>query len=630
MKVPTVLDTVYLPPTNTENPALAAYLKLSFGGFRSHEYVTHVYHIHNYDWDASEIILDAEATGYAKDITVNATIESEGHQILGTVKSKRGGISDAKIELLYMSPDCLTSGESTKFQNLRVHDLFKGTPIYPILTGTYTNPNAHLKTIEFELTKHGGMSSSSLVPMDGYVVRGRVFANFSVGGKPTIQVLHALNTYEDFLYNFYRGELAFPHIPEMSECKRTPTGLDCDTGEYTLVKEDMPFINSVVQSSSAFTITPFPQVYDSHDPVTSDTLTADITGTEYKGYLHFEERDVVRPFGVAVNVTGPPVKGDKTIGQRIITVSPRLYDQDINITGTWQRFVPFDVDPIQITSAKKQTHYLQGPHGTVFQIMHWTKETIHGVFYSGTFGRVGTFAAFINADPSHFKKITFPVPGTFLSPPKKNASGDYGWTQFQLNLEWVTNPGGVPAPHNIGGNLLGFWNRVDLVQRNILANVKLMDVRYDPFTGVMGADLHDMGNRSSLFAKLKDEEVVMSVRDDGLLSAQIDSFHRLITLSKNQRYGEITPLDERQFGGGKIVAYLPVDAILYVDGKRVNYPDAVIRRELHFPAGAAPDREISYKIAAKFKTGRVVETTVRFKPQDWVDKPLVVNFYKLQ
>lgn len=638
-KLPTELDTIYIPAKDEDGVRLAAFVKVSFGGFRSHEYLTHFYLVDDYDWSADEMILDAVATGYSRDITVNAKVEDNGKRLKGIVTSRRGGTKSGEIELLYVSPVAVekSHADGTTFENKEVNELYKDVPIYPLLTGAYESDCPDTKVLQFEVTKGGALSRSNVLPMEGYVVRGRIYG---LGGvSENLELLHRLNTFEEFQYNFYRGHLYFPGLG-LGLCKRGIDTIDCEFCKFKLVEQEKEFLKLITLSDHSCHIIPYPPELKNEEPISATTLTKDITGAQYSGYVHLEGRGTKRPFTVDVNVTGPPIPGDPTIARRLLTFTPKVHLQDPEDPAAWQRSLPIDISETSIGNPG-DPFILIGEGGSILQIAQWTKNYMYGVWYSSSFGRVGTFWVARGDVKIPKIEINYPVPGTFLSKPHLDPKNRTNWLQEEVELDWHTSFGGERggvshSPHAVGGTYRVHWNRFPPfpleISHNELLSEELNFVRFDPLTGFFGADLtidRNSRNYLSLFGRMADDEIWVA-KGSGVYFIEAGKFHHEFTkLSRNEPYAQVNFPWENNLEPNYLYVFLPRNSKLFINEKLMTRSQKANLRAFNIPE-LKPGIEVTYKLRALFKTGRTITHSVSFTPEQAKQKAIFIDFYKLQ
>ncbi len=634
LKIATVLDTVYVPAAHGQKPRLAAYLKLSFGGFRSHEYLTHFYLVPDYDWSADEMILDAVATGYAKDLTLNTHIEDEGNRIRGKMKTVRGVVKNGEIELHYLSPSHLSDlREVEKFENPKIYDIYKDVPIMPLLTGSYRSEHPMFHTLQLEATKQSGLLSFGWLPMEGYVIRGRILGQSEIDPDVKDAVIRSLNKFEDIEINPYRGQVNFPNVgPQMSlgMCKRTKDGFSCGACTFKAIPEEKAFLDSILGSECGFKMHPFPLEVNEGIKISSSFPSNALTDSEYRGEIHFENRDMLRPFSIAVNVTGAPIKGDPTIAKRTLTFLPSVLLQPSDSDKQSVRSLPIQISPFQIDD-KYRPMVLMGPTGDSIEIIQWTETSIFGIFYSASFGRVGTFRVYKNGAGDPPVRMEFAVPGTYLSPIEfEKDSPSFNWIQSKVDLEWVTSANPLsPTPYNVGGLLTHTWDSLShLNGRNDFSMYEMQYLRFDAFTGIVGADISTGQAVISLFMKIEPHEVGLVMASDAFLVAPRTPYHRRILLRKDTAYGIPKLPDKKTLRKGALHVFIPFDAVLYINDVRMKGNENTIHRTFAIPDTLAHER--TYTLRAELKTGRALTQKVTLTPANFATELFSVDFFALQ
>lgn len=639
-KIPTTLDTVHIPAAHGQKAKMAAYLKMSFGGFRSHEYITHYYMIPDYDWNANVMILDAVATSLARDITVNTVIDEDGEHIKGVASSQRGGVDDGEIELYYLSPTYIAGDSGPRaYKNDKVYGIFPDVPVYPLLTGSYSGEQSRFRTLQFEMTREAPLTGLSLLPLEGYIIRGRVLGEVSdlAQSLKGDAVIYPITSWEDIQYNPFRAQINFPRIPLLGLCRRVPEGIKCESALFKTVAEDKSFTDMLANNDCSFEMVPFPPSAEDGIAVSTDTLTKDLSGSEYRGYIHMEDRSVRRPFSINVNVTGAPVPDDLTIAHRDITFRPRTHVQSADPNLQWSRFYPIDVAPIRLTGTADPI-VMNGPTGDTLKIVRWTNNSLLGIYYSAQFARVGTFRVYRNELDAIPIDIQYAVPGSFLSPAKfftkasdlwKPGKPRLGWSQWQVDLEWITNANPfAPTPHTVGGMISVHWDEVP-GGRNELERGPIRSSRFDPFVGILGGDTVSERNlRFSYFMKLEPDEVKFAIsRDSALLPSK--ATHEIITLRRDEKYERPNFPAPSELPKGGVYFFMPYDALLIINGQRMHRTEILNHRGFKIPA-QLPAGGAEYVFEAQFMTGRKIAKRIRITPEMRNGPAVIVDFYKLQ
>jgi len=220
-KIPVTLDLVKSGKLDEERADLTAYLKLSFGGFDSHEYITQYYHIDDFDWNEFNLVLDANAPGNGPDISLYDMQANEDHSKLsGKFRSFRSqSLNGGEIELL----------EVENMQDFeKVMKLMPKYDIQPMISGLYEINGKDVNLISIETIRSGSWNKSASNPFSGYTVNVRQLHR-SLDNNVFKTVTK--NLFSNYTYNFYRAaiSLSLP-IVQTVDCKLTTYGLDCGYG----------------------------------------------------------------------------------------------------------------------------------------------------------------------------------------------------------------------------------------------------------------------------------------------------------------------------------------------------------------------------------------------------------------
>lgn len=628
-KIPATLDTLFIPRGNDQAPKLAAFLKLSFGGFRSHEYLTHTFFIKDYDWSSHEMVLDAVATGLTHDITLDAEINTNGTEIHGLLTSIRGDVRDAEARLLYLSPGNLNEGpkEGTQFENEEVAKLYPNIPIYPALTGSYENNTCgSTHRIQMELTKGSGISARSPISFDGYTLSGRV-----IGGIPGSEfkndILTTLSSPNKVQYDFYNARIAFSSA-DLGACVRTANSIDCGQCSFTALPEKIPGSKNATDCGTSILPLPKPQEASKTGQTQPDTLSSKLKGKRYTGSIHFEERNTQHPFTIDINVAGKPQAGDLTVGARTIVLTPKIYIELSSDPSKSERFIPINLDPVDLNHG---TYPLVATSsvGDMLQITQWTENEVLGVFYSGVFGRVGTFRVFRDGLVPLDLNLELPVSGTYLGKPESLVKND--WGQSQINFRWMVAPPGSGLPYFLGGSYTLLWNvPLALDFKNVLSGAEIESSRFDPFTGFFGAEFGEPDHQQNLFGKIEKGKFYLSTQSNVGLTTTKRRAHEFEIYSREEKYRQPDLPRLAELRPGVLHIYLPFDSALRVNGIDAKQGAGRLHRVFQFPKNIPQDKVISYDFAVTLPTGRVLSKRVSLKLKDVLGKPYLLNFYELQ
>jgi hypothetical protein len=627
LKIPVILDTVYIPATKNEAPKLAAYFKISFGSFYSHEYLTHVYMVSDHDWTSPETILDAVTSDMAHDLTLNLHSSQSGKRLSGKAKSRRGSMNNAEIELIFWNPGAGVQGATGNhwFASEEVDGLFSSVPVFPALTGTYRSECSDAREIQFEVTKKGLLSNANGSPVEGFVLRGRVYSDVNLGGVPTPMLTSTLSNAEDFQYNFYQGSLNFPHLDAGGVCQRTKDSIECGRCSFKAAAEDKPFLDALIHRGGLDIAPTLPLPTENSEVISPKTLSTQIAGVQYRGHIQFEQRNVIRPFSIDLNVAGRPRAGDPTIENRLITLIPQIHLQALENTTVWQQFAPIDLNAISVANSE-YPKVIAGSGGDVLKVDRWTVDSISGVYYAAGFGRLGTFAVYRDFATIPKLQVEFTIPGSFLTEPV--AADEGNWAQSQLNLEWIMSPSGG-SQFMIGGAKVVLWNvvRDNFADNNTLGTSHLLNARFDPYSGVLGYDLGETQKSASAIGILG-KGVIEFVESGNQVLDPYNPFHKIQTASRTTPYKTPDLPRSDSFEAGHLIAMLPFDAKLFANGARLPNLNRSNVRQFNWPAATSGRHD--FTLRAEFATGKIIEHKISISVEEASRVPYVVNFYDLQ
>ncbi|MCB0403762.1 MAG: hypothetical protein KDD51_03185 [Bdellovibrionales bacterium] len=367
MKIATILDLVVVQSTN-EYMHMRATLRLLLGGFGSPEYITQYFESVSYGMESGLLVFEGSAQELAL-VDVMAHEMDGKFMVMGKIRSANGN-AEGLIHLF------LDEGNETP--EILTKALFKTAEVVPALTGSYRGECGGVaQNLQLEAVKLNANDSVSQNPLLGYHIQGRfgeVNGNCSDGAYCTTAY------YNSGSYNFYRNRLVLSGRPQPLVCETQHDGLLCGVCSYKKDAETVDGDTTYKQAVREFHV--------DGDPGASLPLMPspkDISGT-FHGYLHHTFTDRYQYMKLSV-------KGFMKL------VAPHTEYLHASATA-WlsfgekesSEFISYKFD--QREYRHTFPHFIFERRGDaqdgILQVTEWHENRILGIWYSKTFGRVGT------------------------------------------------------------------------------------------------------------------------------------------------------------------------------------------------------------------------------------------------
>jgi hypothetical protein len=408
----TTLDTFIVQPAETTAfPRVHATLKTSLGGFSSSEYLSFHFEKPTYNFEENILYLDdpnLDITGALHLIKTPSGIALEG-PITHRPSQRTGKI------FVQMDEE---EGELSKvgFQ----------VPYVPKLAGEYLGECGGEKSaLQIETGKNSNLDRSARTGLEGYIIMGRM-GNW----EERYQEFLTARTYSFGIYYLFDGKLELQGPRGTLGCSVVQAGLNCkhtintkpQTCHYKKkVLEGSPpqffkrrFFLKLTPSQKAA----LPEV----NPPENKELLQALRGNFY-GYLHHENRDQYQPAHLSV-ISTTSTENPHNPNEVFITTSlSALYGSSWAAPQVGQEF-------------SRRTFYLrpgftlEGPNADTFLVIdEWKKEFIRGVWYSKSFGRVGTFELLKGIKPELPKSFSVnpSLEGQYLGPTDRTPETNEIW-----------------------------------------------------------------------------------------------------------------------------------------------------------------------------------------------------------
>jgi hypothetical protein len=428
------------PEDFREFPRLNAMFKFSLGGYNTHEYFTEIFEDIKYDFDNGVLALDEGSNDFL--MTAEVHTEEPDTFIMGQVFI-RSSATSGTLYLRYQQPG--TTGTIPDSGNPDT------SPFIPTLDGEYTGRcGAEAAMVQIQTSRGLAFDADSDRKI-GFDKNYRIVARF--GRKSEDVCGHQENSrtpwctqhnFESATVNLFAGKILLQSERRSEECRFKQGKLSCTIFIRDGVR-NCEFSKRHMSSKPAtyflreFNVLPTPEQRRELPPAAppgNTDLTAALRGN-FTGYLHNEATNtyqIVRlnvmpysstnnphnPNQMMVNTTGVSYLG-KTAGENFNThrYSPRSFYIRPGFT-------------------------LNGISADSFiNIVEWRRGLLRGVWYSHSFGRVGTVQLIKgNEVPAISSRATL-VPsfvGQFTGP---DGGGDSGSSSRWFNLIFPAQPGNL-------------------------------------------------------------------------------------------------------------------------------------------------------------------------------------------
>lgn len=361
---------------------LVAFLKLSYGGFDSHEYATQIYRQKDFDWNAFDLVLDANVAGNGPDLTIFDVVTTNEKKVLsGRVRSFLGETSQVgSIELI-------------RYDNLdifkEVSEIFPDHQVHPPLTGVYWETDGK-QFIEIEAMRTEPYLVNSQIPFEGLSIIARTYFQSLtfVSGRS--------GSFDNVVYNFYKNRLFlnFSEIPNLSSygkvCSILFDGIRCGDGVFKRVQHGTTSIDQILAPrmiESLYDDQHFEKVLVPQKEIPSpkiDVLRSENFEDTFYGYLYSERNKVYKK--VLIQASRSRIIGNDTSPKIRYSMTVRLHLGEQDDEG----LVSFKFHPSE-RGENCSLVFLESDSDPQIALTHWTDSIISGVWYSRTYGRVGSF-----------------------------------------------------------------------------------------------------------------------------------------------------------------------------------------------------------------------------------------------
>ncbi len=490
------------PEDLTKFPKLKSIMKLSLGGYNTHEYVTETFEDLHYDFDNGVLNFDEPD----KDLAISSEIRKVGSKtkIIGEVFVRSSMISGSlELTLEDDEPGDSEPGDDEPGDD---GDLFRTrenqtAPFVPLLNGQYEGicdekmALFQIQTVRGLKTRWQDTEETSGLGRH-YGIVGRIaLKDEPLCGKLEPGQWCTFFDYSAGSYNFYTGKLNF-HGPRAADgCDVLQGLIQCRIrvqGAFkscSFKKKDMLIKDARFFARKYHVLATEDQKGDlpEPNPPLNSTLSANLKGI-YLGYLHNESNDVyqvVRLHVTPYSSTNSPHNPNQMMVASTVAVHFERGGQGPFFSQTYDSR-SFYLRPGFTLMGNRSDSYIN--------IQDWKRGYIRGVWYSHAFGRVGT-VELVKADlPSIDRNATIlnSFSGEFQG--RVNSSGP------QEYMRWVKFI--FPAnPNDLAGNIINFTGSY----QSIVGITGVKDIErgaFDPYTGTLGWILSN-GEEASTFSNGK-------------------------------------------------------------------------------------------------------------------------------
>ena len=470
------------PEDLTKFPRLNASLRLSLGGYNTHEYLTETFEDLKYDFDNGVLTFDEPKNDLI--LTTEVLKEGGSTKIVGQVFVRSSSVSGS-VELIQESDEPGDDSEMVAHGSSSRLATRESSPFIPMLDGQYEG-ECDGRSAAFQVQTVRGLRTGRQEESEGngleryFGVTARLaFKKDVLCGDLAPGQWCTRFSFSGGYYNFYLGKLVFQGARTTEECDLKQGNLTCrirvfdKTMSCQLKKKGMtvkpatffPRRFHVVPTENQRQELPAPQ------PPRNEKLSSALRG-KFLGYLHNETNDtymVIRlnvvPYSSTDNPHNPNQMMISSIGSAHLGGS---------VAG------PYMTQRYEARSFYVRPGFtLSGPNTDSFiSITEWKQGYIRGEWHSHAFGRVGTVQLVkgelptISADASVVQSFSGEFEGT-VSP--KNSSRLPRWLRFVFPSQ----------PNDLKEHMIQFSGSY----QSIVGNTPVRDIErgaFDPYTGRFG------------------------------------------------------------------------------------------------------------------------------------------------
>lgn len=452
------------PEDLTEFPKLVALIKVSLGGYSTHEYLVEAYKNLKYDYDLGQLTFDENPN----DLSMVTRVVKEGgrNKIVGDIFIKSSAMSGS-VEL---------TEESDEPEDFVPASFASNESFIPLLEGQYSGVcNQKEAVLQIQTTRRSEQADSglgsSLTLEKAYQITGRLgFKGDALCGKLGRTEWCARAHFDSGSYNMFQRKLLLKGQVSANLCSFNGDGLVCEIQAFErpqkcVFKKSNDPIKKIGFFNRRFNLSPTSEQMrnlPSPEPPANEDLANALRG-EFSGYIHNETNDTYIALGLQV-IPSSSTDNPHNPNQMVVSVTSSLKFGNAYVI---QRFDPrsFYLRPGFSLSGQVSDGFLV--------INDWREGYIRGVWYSHKFARVGTVQLVKGALPTAPSAVR--VVSSFEGEYESSKNMITHWLQLLF-----------PArPSSTSDHLIELTGAHQMVKGNTPIR-KIEQGWFDPYTGRIG------------------------------------------------------------------------------------------------------------------------------------------------
>lgn len=457
------------PDDLTQFPKLIAAVRMNLGGYSSHEYLTEMFKSLKYDFDNGNLTFDESDNDLL--LTTKVYKQNGRVKILGQAFVRSSALTGS-IELLEESDEPGGNGDPDS------GDSGNNIPFVRLLEGQYEGEcDGKAAALQIQTVRGLQSESSSSAGLEGeFGIGARLaFKDDSLCGRLPGEKWCTRRHYSSGTYNFHRGSLILKGEQASDSCQFKENQLACHLRVFDRML-NCNFTNPSSPSSQPKFFKRRHHVYPTPEqnqdlpppePPQNEELTQVLRGSFF-GYVHNEANDTYLPIKLDV-IPYSSTTNPHNPNQMNITSVASLYLKD------------FDSGASITQSFESRSFYIRpgftisDPTSDAFMtVIDWKKGFVRGVWYSHSFGRVGTVQLVKGEKP------TLPAEAKRV----QNFSGEFVRQISSRISQWINFLFPV-QPNALKGNVIQFTGAFQAA----VGTTAVSDIdrgTFDPYTGRIG------------------------------------------------------------------------------------------------------------------------------------------------
>lgn len=375
-----------------EFPRIVASIRISLGGYNTHEYLTEKFHDLKYDYDTGNLTFLEEENSLA----LFTKLQSKGGRTLiaGSAIFRTSGLKGT-VQLLEESDepgDDLVA--SSAISAPRPFSESESLPFVDLFEGQYEGScNGKRAAFQIQTVRKNNANSAASTGLEkAYEIGARlIFQESTICGPLEENQWCNRQNYHSGTYDFSTGKISFQSKQGAEFCLKNGTKLNCT---FSIIDSSVPctFEKKSMESKLRF----FPRMFHLNPskeqreplpepaPPENSNLSKALSGS-YQGYLHNELNDTYLPVQFDINAYSSTDNPHNPNQMSIATTASFFLGGAFNGNAIVQ----------QLSSRSfylRPGFLLSGPSSDfIFQINTWRTGFISGVWHSKAFGKVGSF-----------------------------------------------------------------------------------------------------------------------------------------------------------------------------------------------------------------------------------------------